>query len=390
MPNKDYYSVLGVNKNASDDEIKSAYRKLAKKYHPDLNPGNKEAEEKLKEVNEAYSVLSDKQKRANYDQFGSAEGFAGGNGGGFGGFGNFGGGSYSFDASSFGGFEDILSGMFGGMFGGRKSSGGAEGVRPIKGQNIDVKISVTFAESLVGTKKTIKITRSKACASCKGTGAKNGTEYETCSACKGAGKVRVRQNSIFGQVVTETTCTSCGGSGKKIKEKCSSCGGTGIIRETVEKEINIPGGITEDQMIILSGEGEAGRNGGPAGDIRVFVKIGDSKQFKRQGNDLFADVIIPVTMAITGGETTIKLPDDTVQTIKIDPLTEDGTVITMRGKGSKIINTNSFGNLYLRVKIEMPRTLSRSAKKLVDELAGEFGSRDFPRTSAYKAQNGRV
>ena len=263
MANRDYYEILGVNKTASEEEIKSAYRRLAKKYHPDLNPNDPTAGEKLKEVNEAYSVLSDKQKRSNYDNFGSADGFAGASGGGFGGFGGAG-------FSGFSGFEDIFGGMFGDIFGGGRKSR-QSGPSPIKGQDIDVKVNISFAESLYGATRTVRVTKNKACDDCKGTGAKNGNDFETCSSCNGTGRIRKTQNTMFGAMSTESICTACAGSGKKIKNKCSTCGGYGYSRVTVDEKIDIPGGVEEGQVLIISGHGNAGKNGGPAGDILVGV-----------------------------------------------------------------------------------------------------------------------
>lgn len=374
--NKNYYEILGVSKTATDDEIKSAYRSLAKKYHPDLNPGDASCAEKLKEVNEAYAVLSDKQKRANYDQFGSADGFAGANGGGFGGF--------SGDFSGFGGFEDIFSNMFGGMFGGAGRGSRSSGPTPMHGEDIDVKIDLTFAEACLGVKKIIKVNRSESCDACHGTGAKNGTEIETCATCHGSGRVRVTRNTMLGQMVTETTCQDCSGTGKRIKTKCDKCNGKGTIKVGKEIEVNIPAGIDEGQIIYLKGQGEAGRNGGQNGDIRIITRIQPSKVYTRQGADLFIEVSVPFTLALTGGEINIPLITGEKYPLTIPELVQNGTVLTIRGKGAKVLNRESYGSIYAKIFVEMPKTLSREQKKMVSTFVQAFDSKDFPKSSDFQ------
>lgn len=374
--NRDYYEILGVSKTANEEEIKSAYRKLAKKYHPDLNPNDPTAGEKLKEVNEAYAVLSDKQKRSNYDNFGSADGFAGASGGGFGGFG---GGAFS----GFGGFEDIFGGMFGDIFGGGRTKQN-RGASPIKGQDIDVKVNISFAESLYGTKRTVRVTKNKACSDCKGTGAKNGTDFETCSTCNGSGRIRKTQNTMFGAMSTESVCTVCGGTGKKIKNKCTTCGGYGYSRETVEQEIEIPGGVEEGQVLIVSGQGNAGKNGGPAGDIRVFLNIEKSKIFTRRGADLYAEVPIPFTTALLGGEIPFTLPNGERITLKVKELTQSGTAEILRGKGAKVLNGSGSGNIYIKYYVELPKSLSKTQKNQIEDLSKLFANKDFPKFNDFK------
>ena len=369
--NKNYYDILGVSKTASDEEIKSAYRKLAKKYHPDLNPGDTECAEKLKEVNEAYSVLSDKQKRANYDQFGSAEGFAGASGGGFGGFGDF---------SGFGGFDDIINNMFGGMFGGSGKTYRNSGPSPVQGENIDIKIDITFTEACLGTKKTIKVTRNEQCSSCRGTGAKNGTEFETCKTCNGSGRMRVTRSTLLGQMVTEQACTDCGGTGKKVKRACDECNGRGYSRVTKDIEVNIPAGIEEGQVIYLKGQGDAGRNGGPAGDIRIIPKIQPSRIYTRQGADLFVEVPIPFTTALLGGKVDLPLINGETYTLIIPELTQPNTVLTIRGKGAKVLNRETFGSVYAKIIVEMPKSLNKEQKKMVGLVSEGFEKRDFPKS----------
>ncbi len=373
---KNYYDILGVGKSATDDEIKSAYRKLAKKYHPDLNPNDATCAEKLKEVNEAYAVLSDKQKRSNYDQFGSAEGFAGASGGGFGGFsGGFG------DFSGFGGFDDILSNMFGGMFGGGRARN--SGTAPVEGADIDVRVNLTFKEACFGTTKTIRVNRNEKCESCNGTGAKNGTEFETCSTCKGAGRVRVARNTMLGQMVTEQACPDCSGTGKKIKAKCEHCSGKGYNRNETLIEVNVPGGIEEGQVIYLKGQGEAGRNGGRAGDIRVAVKVEPSRLYTRSGADLFIEVTVPFTTALLGGEIDLPLVDGSKYKLQIPELTQPNAVVTVRGKGAKVLNRDNYGSLYVKVIVEMPKSLSKDQKKIISELSEDFDKRDFPKTNDF-------
>lgn len=368
MANKDYYEILGVNKSATDQEIKSAYLKLAKKYHPDLNPNDPSAVEKLKEVNEAYSVLSDKQKRANYDNYGSADGFAGASGGGFGGF----------NTSGFGGFEDIFGDVFSSFFGGgtgraKKASGPA----PIKGQDIDIKVNISFAESLYGTKRTARVTKNKECKDCHGTGAKNGTDFDTCSSCHGTGRIQTTQRTPFGAFSSETICTACGGSGKVVKNKCSTCGGYGYSRVTEDIEIEIPGGVDEGQIVILSGKGNAGKNGGPAGDIRVFLNVEKSKIYTRKGSDLYVDVPVPFTIALLGGEIPLTLPNGEKTILKIKELTQSGATEIIRGKGAKNLNSVGFGNIYIKYYIELPKSLSRAEKDKLSEVKDLFTTKDF-------------
>ena len=373
--NRDYYEILGVSKSASEEEIKSAYRKLAKKYHPDLNPNDPSAGEKLKEVNEAYAVLSDKQKRSNYDNFGSADGFAGASGGGFGGFGGS-------AFSGFGGFEDIFGGMFGDIFGGGRARQN-RGASPVKGQDIDVKVNISFAESLYGTKRTVRVTKNKACNDCHGTGAKNGTDFETCSSCNGTGRIRKTQNTMFGAMSTESVCTACGGTGKKVKNKCTTCGGYGYSRETVEEEIDIPGGVEEGQVLIVSGHGNAGKNGGPAGDIRVFLNIEKSRIFTRNGADLYVEVPLTFTTAMLGGEVELTLPDGEVQKLKIKELTQSGSTEILRGKGAKVLNGNGRGSVYIKYYVELPKSLSKSQKEQLEALSKTFSNKDFSKVNDF-------
>ncbi len=370
---KNYYDILGVNKNASDDEIKKAYRSLAKKYHPDLNPGNAEAAEKLKEVNEAYGVLSDKQKKQNYDTYGSAEGpqgfsgFGSGSGGGFGGFGDFG---------------DIFSNIFGGAFGGGSRSSRSRASQAVQGADIQVKMKLSFVEAAFGCKKSVNLTRSETCSHCKGTGAKNGTEFSTCGTCGGSGTVRQTQNTPFGQIVSEGVCSDCRGTGKKIKEKCPHCSGAGITRENRSIEINIPGGIDNDQVLTLRGQGEAGRNGGPNGDMQILIQIEPHKILKREGYDVVEDVPITFTEALLGGKVKIAGINETLE-LTIPALTQTGTILTVKGKGIKVLNKNSYGDLYAKIVVEMPKTLDSKQKKLVEELEKSISKNQYTKKKQF-------
>ena len=375
MAEKNYYDILGVNKNASDDEIKKAYRTLAKKYHPDLNPGNAEAAEKLKEVNQAYSVLSDKTKKQNYDTYGSENGPQG--------FGGFGGGSgfSGFSSDGFGDFGDIFSNIFGGAFGGSSRSS-RRSTMASQGADIQVKIKLPFVEAAFGCKKTVNLTRSETCSHCKGNGAKNGTELTTCSRCNGTGVVRQTQNSIFGQMISESVCPDCHGTGKKIKEKCPYCSGAGITRENRSIELNIPGGIDNNQVLTLRGQGEAGRNGGPAGDIQILIQVDNHKTLKREGFDVFEDVPISFTDALLGGK--IKIPgiNETLE-IVVPECSQTGTIISLKGKGTKILNKNGYGDLFAKLVVEMPKSLDKKQKQIIQDLAADISQNQYPKKKAF-------
>lgn len=287
MASKDYYEVLGLSKGASDDEIKKAYRKLAMKYHPDRNQGNKEAEEKFKDINEAYQVLSDPQKKANYDQFGSAD-FNGG------GFGGFGGGGFS----GMGGFEDIFDSFFGGGFSSRRRNG------PERGADLEYTVSLTFEEAVFGVEKEISITRNEKCDTCAGSGAKPGTDSKTCDKCGGTGQVRVQRNTPLGSFVSTSTCDKCGGSGKVIDEPCTTCHGKGTVRKNKKIKINIPAGVDTGNVLPLRGQGEPGKNGGPNGDLYINIRVSSHKNFERRGFDIYIKEHISFGKAVLGTEIT--------------------------------------------------------------------------------------
>ncbi len=372
---KNYYDILGVSKSASDDEIKKAYRSLAKKYHPDLNPGNAEAAEKLKEVNEAFSVLSDKTKKSNYDTYGNENGPQGfGGGSGFGGFGGgFGGGDFD--------FGDIFSNIFGGAFGGgaRRTS---RANTQMQGADIQVKMRLSFAEAAFGCKKSVNLTRSENCPHCKGTGAKNGTSLETCKKCGGSGSVRTTQSTPFGQIVSEGVCPDCHGTGKQIKEKCSNCNGAGITRENRSIELNIPGGIDSDQVLTLRGQGEAGRNGGPAGDMQILIQVEPHKLLKREGFDIYVDVPISFTEALLGAKVKVPGINETLE-LTIPELTQTGTILTLKGKGTKVLNKNSYGDLFAKVIIEIPKSLSKKEKELAENLAKSISGNQYSKKKSF-------
>ena len=354
MANKNYYDILGVNKTASEDEIKKAYRSLAKKYHPDLNQGSAEAAEKLKEVNEAFEVLSDKQKRSNYDNFGDPNG----NPNPFGGAGGFSGGSFS----GFGGFEDILSGMFGGGFGRSRQSGPV----PQDGADIQVRMNLSFVEAAFGCTKSVSLSRNETCSACHGTGGKNGV-VENCTRCNGTGKITQTQNTMFGRMMTETVCPECNGKGKKAKDKCPNCSGVGIKRVNRTIEINVPAGIDDNQIITLRGQGEAGRNGGDTGDVQILIKVMPHKTLTRDGYNVHTTVPISFTESLLGTKVKINGINEILE-LEIPELTQTDTVITLKGKGTKILNRNGYGDLLAKIVVEMPKTLGKKEKELIQEL----------------------
>ena len=353
---RDYYEVLGVSKGASGEEIKKAFRKMSKKYHPDLHPGDKEAEEKFKEVNEAYQVLSDDEKRRRYDQFGHAgvDGNAGGfGGGGFGGAGGF----------DFGDIGDIFGDLFGGGFGG----GRARRNGPRRGSDRSQYITLTFEEAAFGCKKKINITKNEACSDCGGTGAKKGTQPETCPQCNGTGQVQQRRQTMFGFSNVITECPRCHGKGKIIKEPCTSCRGTGRVRRNKTIEVNIPAGIDDEQVMRIGGAGNAGENGGPNGDLQLVIRVKPHDIFKRDGYDV--NVVFPITFVQAALGATLKVP--TIHGIveyDIPEGTQTNTRFRLKGKGIPILNGRGNGDEYVTVTVEVPKNLSAKQKELLREF----------------------
>ena len=354
MANKrDYYEVLGVQKGASEAELKKAYRKMAVKYHPDQNPGDKEAEEKFKEVNEAYEVLSNPEKRAQYDQFGHAA-FENGGGGGAGGF-------------DFGDMGDIFSDLFGGggdifgdIFGSgrRRNSNG-----PMRGADVRTTVRITFAESVTGTSKKIDVNLKETCTKCNGSGAKPGTQPETCGKCGGKGKIAYTQQSILGMVRNVQPCPDCHGTGKIIKEKCPDCYGTGYISTKKTIEVTIPAGIDNGQCVRIQGKGEPGTNGGARGDLLVAVMIAAEPGFERDGYNIFSNVTISYPTAVLGGEVKVKTVDGEVL-YEVKPGTASGTRVRLRGKGMPTLrNKNVRGDHYITLVVDIPTKLTNEQKE---------------------------
>ena len=374
---RDYYEVLGVAKNANADEIKKAYRKAAIKYHPDKNPGDKEAEEKFKEAAEAYDVLSNPDKRTRYDQFGHAGVNGGAAGGGFGGFGGAGGFSMEDIFSQFG---DIFGGHFGG-FGG--SGSGRGGRRVNRGTDIRVKVKLTLAEIASGTTKKLKINKYVVCDQCGGTGAKDSSSYTTCATCNGTGVVNRVENTFFGRMQTQSVCPACGGEGRIIKDKCDKCGGEGIVKGSEVIEINIPAGVGEGMALTVSGKGNAARHGGVNGDLLVVIEEERNPELVRDGDDLIHNLNITIPTALLGGEVEVPTIDGKAR-IKIAAGTHAGKVLRLRGKGLPSVNGYGRGDILVVVDITIPSSLNSAEKKLVEQLAE---MPDFKRAEKVENQN---
>jgi molecular chaperone DnaJ len=357
---RDYYEVLGISKTADDAEIKKAYRVLAKKYHPDMNPGDAEAEKKFKEASEAYAVLSDPEKRRQYDQFGHAA-FEGGGAGGFGGF--------DFNSADFG---DIFGDIFGDFFGGGRRRGANNG--PMKGANIRTSVRITFEEAVFGVSKEIELTLKDECATCHGTGAKPGTSPETCPKCGGKGQVVFTQQSFFGTVRNVQSCPECNGTGKVIKEKCADCHGTGYIANRKKIQVSIPAGIDNGQSVRIRDKGEPGTNGGPRGDLLVEVIVARHPIFQRQDYNIFSTVPISFAVAALGGDVVVDTVDGKV-IYEVKPGTQTDTKVRLKGKGvPSLRNKEVRGDHYVTLVVQTPEKLSGEAKELLkqfDALTGD-------------------
>jgi len=376
---KDYYEILGVSREATDEEIKKAYRKLAKKYHPDVNPGDKEAEAKFKEINEAYEVLSDPDKRSKYDRFGHSAFEQGGFDSGFGGFGGFG-------DFGFGGFSDIFEtifdfdGSFGGSGFGSRGSRGRKG--PQRGSDLRYKLEITFEEAAFGTEKEIALSRTEVCNTCKGSGSKPGTSPETCKHCNGTGQVQYRRNTALGSFVSIKTCEVCGGEGKVITNPCETCKGSGRIKKNVKINVKIPAGIDNGQTISLRGEGEPGLRGGPPGDLYIDISVKPHSIFQRRGTDIMCEIPITFVQGALGAEIEVPTLEGKMQ-YSIPEGTQTGTVFKIKGKGIPNIRGNGRGDLYFKVNIEVPRKLNEKQKAILREFAAISGDEVYEQRKSF-------
>ena len=364
---RDYYEVLGVQKGASDDEIKKAFRQMAKKYHPDLNPGDKEAEVHFKEVNEAYEVLSDAEKKARYDQYGHAGVDPNFGAGGYGGYGGF-------DDIDLG---DIFSSFFGGG-GGRRSNPNA----PRRGSDATASVVISFEESAKGCKKQVSVTVVDTCTDCAGSGAAKGTSATTCPVCNGTGQERRQQRTPFGVVQTQVVCSRCRGKGRIIETPCRTCGGNGQIRKNTQVGINIPAGIDDGQVISIRGRGNAGINGGPAGDLQVQVSVRPHPLFERDGYNIWFDLPLTYAQVALGDEVQIPTLDGNVK-FSIKEGTQPGDILTLKGKGFPYINSRGCGDELVRVVVEVPKNLTSEQKRLLSEFENATSDKNYQKRRSF-------
>ncbi len=361
MTERDLYETLGVSRDASQEEIKKAYRKLARKYHPDVNPDDEEAEKKFKEVQHAYEVLGDEDKRTRYDQFGHAgvdeDAYQQS---GFGGFGGQ-------DFGGFGGFEDIFDAFFGGGFSG---GGGSRRQRPRRGSDLLYRLELEFEEAVFGTEKEAEIPRTESCEKCKGTGAKPGTSPETCPTCDGGGEIRQVKQTPLGQFVNVATCNACGGEGKIVKEKCSECHGEGKVVRRRKVKLNIPEGVDEGTRLRVAGEGQAGSKGGPPGDLYVEISVKPHEYFERDGSDIYylADISFP--LAAVGGEIEVPTLEGKAK-LKVPEGTQNGATFKLKNKG--VPSKRGRGHQFVKVNVEVPKKLNSEQKKILREFAKTMG-----------------
>ena len=358
------YEILGVPRNASQSDIKKAYRQLVKQYHPDAHPGDKDNEEKFKKINAAYTVLNDPEKRARYDQFGTT-GPAGSGGNPFGGM----------DGMDWGDlFGDIFSQAFGGGFGGFSSSARRNPNAPRRGRDIETIIHITLLEAMQGVTREVEFTKAENCSHCSGTGAKPGTKPETCPTCKGQGQVRQRQQTMFGVFKSTTTCSHCNGTGKIIKDKCEECGGSGRVRKKQTRGVKIPPGVANNMQLVIHGEGEEGINGGDSGDLYLVIDVEVDPNFERDGADLHTTLLITYPQAVLGTDTEIKMLDETHEKLTVPAGTQHGEVLKLKGKGMPKLNStrNSSGDLYVHVYIDIPKELTDKQRELIKALADEM------------------
>ena len=360
MAKADYYQTLGISKGASDDEIKKAYRKMAKQYHPDLNKDNPEAEAKFKEVSEAYEVLSDGNKKATYDQYGHAAFEQGGMGGG--GFGGFGGGSgFGMD------MDDILSSFFGGQSRGSQRRG------PQPGNNVQTHMNITFEEAFFGVKKDITLPLREECDTCHGSGAKPGTQPEQCRNCHGGGVETVTQQTMFGAMRTQRTCSVCRGHGQVVQSPCGTCRGQGKVKKTKTIEVNVPAGIDNGQTIRLGGKGEPGEPGAPSGDLLINISVSHHANFERKGGNIYVDIPVSIVQATLGGELSIPTMNG-IEKYTLKAGTQPNEKVTLRGKGfPSVRNNKAFGDMIFTIKVQVPKNLSDRQKELLRAFADEGG-----------------